>query len=220
MHGFNGSDDKYAHGCSVSLVSDSLGCLFSSPIMDEDITSQITMKPAIDLPKDPSAVDYESEGEKQYSDLQLCWSQVMDKGPYKTSSTYTKVEVLLLCWGHKSSDLATTNEVDDLKKTFEAHFNYHVEIKYLDTTTEQRLQVRVNSIVAAFVDEHDGPHNLLIVYYAGHGRPGREIGDLELFGFVAHVYCIARLLTAAGKHHRMTRRSVWTLWYGTRLSNF
>lgn len=154
--------------------------------MDERITSPLTMKPAISLPQDPSTVDYESVDEKQDSDLQLLWSRIMDEGKYKTSSTYTKVEVLLLCWEHSCSDLATREEMDGLKDTFENRFNFHAEIKYLDTTNEQRLQVRVNTIVAAFVGEHDGPNTLLIVYYAGHGRPGGEYGDLELFGSVTH----------------------------------
>lgn len=148
--------------------------------MEESITSPLTMKPVINLPQESSTVDYESEVEKQDSDLQILWSRVMDEGKYKTSSDYKKVEVLLLCWKH--NDLTTENEIDSLKATFEECFNYHAEIKYLDTTIEQRLQVRVNAIVAAFVGEHDGPNTLLIVYYAGHGRPGGEYGSLELFG--------------------------------------
>ena len=176
--------------------------------MDESITSPLAMKPAISLPQDPSTVDYESEDEKQDSDLQLLWSRVMDEGKYKTSSTYTKVEVLLLCWEHSCNDLTTKDEVDSLKATFENRFNYHVEIRYLDTTIEQRLQVRVNTIVAAFVGEHDGPNTLLIVYYAGHGRPGGQYGDLELFGYVPLGHNIARSLTVAGKPHRMTQQNV------------
>ena len=153
--------------------------------MDDEITSRLVMKPAINLPQDPSTVDYESEDERQYSDLQLRFNRVIDEGPYRTLSTYKKVKVLLLCWDTNGSDLATQCEVNDLKATFEELFNYHAEIKYLDPTTEQRLQVRMNRIMADFVDDHDGPNTLLIVYYAGHGRPGKaEFGDLELFGSV------------------------------------
>lgn len=149
------------------------------------------MNPVISLPQDLSAVDYESEDEKEDSDLQLAWSRVMDEGKYKTSSTYTKVEVLLLCWEHSCNDLTTQGEVDSLKAVFENRFNFHAEIKYLDTNIEQRLQVRVNAIVAAFVGKHDGPNTLLIVYYAGHGRPGGEYGSLELHGSVTNGYNIA-----------------------------
>ena len=152
--------------------------------MDGSITSPLATRPTITLPQDPSTVDYESHDEKQDSDLQLLWSRVMDGGKYKTHSTYTKVEVLLLCWEHNCNDLATKEEVDRLKDTFENLFNYHAEIHYLDTTIEQRLQVRLNAIVAKFVGDHDGPNTLLIVYYAGHGKPGGEFGDLELFGSV------------------------------------
>ncbi len=152
--------------------------------MDENFTSPLAIKPTISLPQDPSTVDYESQDEKQDSDLQLLWSRIMDEGKYKTSSTYTKVEVLFLCWEHSCNDLTTQDEVDRLKAIFENRFNYHVEVRHLDTTIEQRLQVRVNAIVANFVGEHDGPNTLFIVYYAGHGRPGGEYGDLELFGSV------------------------------------
>ena len=137
------------------------------------------------------SVNYESEDEKQDSDLQLAWSKIMDEGPYKSSSTYKKVEVLLLCWNYSCSDMTTKDEIDGLKAVFERRFNYHVEVKYLDTTDRQRLQVRVNTIVAAFVGEHDGSNTLLIVYYAGHGRLGREVGSLELFGYFAHRYFTA-----------------------------
>lgn len=190
--------------------------------MDEDFTSPLAMKPVIRLPQDSSTVDYESEDEKEDSELQLLWSRVMDEGQYKTSSTYTKVEVLLLCWEHSCSDMATKDEIDDLKKTFENRFNYHAEIKYLDITT--RLQVHVNAIVATFVKDHDGPNTLLIVYYAGHGKPGSEYGDLELFGFVTPRNSISRLLTIAGNLHQttkqMTRKGVWTFSCGTRPRQF
>ena len=157
-----------------------------------------------------------TEDEKQDQDLQLAWSEIMDKGRYKTSSTYTKVEVLLLCWNDSCSDMTTKDEIDGLKAVFEGKFNYHAEVQYLDTVVGQRLQVRVNTIVAAFVGEHDGPNTLLIVYYAGHGRPGREAGSLELFGYSAHRYFTAYLLTVAGKHLQNMHRSVWTFLCGTK----
>lgn len=175
--------------------------------MDETIESPLTMKPAVNLPLDPLTINYESQDEKEDSDLQLLWSRVMDEGSYTNSSTYTKVEVLLLCWAESCDDLTTKNEVHSLKATFETHFNYRAKIEYLDTTYEQKLQVRVNTIVAAFVGTHDGPNTLLIVYYAGHGRPGGKYGNLELFGFVKHEHRIAGSLTCADKPHRMTNRS-------------
>ena len=186
--------------------------------MNEDTTSGHTMQPGTSLPQDSSTVNYESEDEKEDSDLQLRWSRVMDEGKYETSSSHTKVEVLLLCWEHSCSDMATKEEIDDLKATFEDRFNYHAEIKYLDVTT--RLQVHVNAIVATFVAQHDSPNTLLIVYYAGHGRPGPEFGSLELFGSVDHESRFALTLIVAGKLHQMTSKSVWISLYGTRLRQF
>ena len=109
----------------------------------------------------------------------------MDRGPYKNPSTYKKVEVLLLCWAENSNDFTTKEEVGRLQSVFENRFRYNTHIEYLDNSTPQRLQVRVNSKVATFVDNHDGPDTLLVVYYAGHGRPGGYYGSLEIFGFVS-----------------------------------
>lgn len=209
--------DKWAHSCSVFLcILHHFLCLSFSLRIGPSVNSSLIMKPDISLARDRSTVNYESEDEKQDSDLQLAWSKIMDKGAYKTSSTYTKVEVLILCWNHSCSDMTTKDEIDGLKAVFKEKFNYHAEVQYLDTTVRQRLQVRVNTIVAAFVGEHDGPNTLLIVYYAGHGKPGREDGSLELFGYSAHRYCTAYLLTVIGKHLQMIHRSVWTFLCGTK----
>ena len=179
------------------------------------------MTSAVNLPLDPSIGNNKSQDEKEDSDLQLLWSKVMDEGDYTNSSTYTKVEVLLLCWAESCDDLTTRNEVEDLKATFENDFNYHATIEYLDITFEQRIQVRLNAKVAAFVGAHDGPNTLLIVYYAGHGRPGQKYGHLELFGFVKSEDSIARSLTSAGKlHQMMTHKNAWMFWFGTRLKSY
>ena len=106
----------------------------------------------------------------------------MNKGSYKNPSSYQKVEVLLLCWAANSDDLATQGEVNRLKEVFTQDFHYRTHTEYLDATIEKRLQVQVNAKVAAFVAAHDGSDALLIVYYAGHGRPGCYYGALEMHG--------------------------------------
>ena len=139
------------------------------------------MQPVIKLPLDTSTVNYESQDEKDGSDLQLLWHNIMHEEMYQKSMVYTKVEVLMLSWAEKRDNLKTQEEVGRLRSTFEEKFNYNIQIQYLDTSVLQRLQVRVNSIVARFVDAHDGPNTLLIVYYAGHGRPAEYPGGLQLF---------------------------------------
>ena len=82
--------------------------------------------------------------------------------------------------------MATNEEVKSLQSVLEKLFNFHVQVEPLDNHIEKKLQVRINSIVAQFVEKHDGPNTLLIVYYAGHGRPGSYYGHLELFGSVGY----------------------------------
>lgn len=110
----------------------------------------------------------------------------MDQGPYKNLSTYGKVVALFLCWAENFDDLATADEVNRLKSVLEEQFYYHVQVKFLDNYIETKVQVLLNRIVAEFVYEHHGPNTLLIVYYAGHGRPGSYYGQLELFGSVGN----------------------------------
>ena len=116
------------------------------------------------------------------ADYQRAWSEVMEKGPYKNPSSYTNCAVLLLCWEEHSNDLDTEKEVNDLKLLFETKFKYVVERKYIDNRSPKRLQVQANAIVTDFINTYDGPHTLLIVYYAGHGKPGEKHGDLVCFG--------------------------------------
>ncbi|KAL9065712.1 MAG: hypothetical protein Q9161_008047 [Pseudevernia consocians] len=150
--------------------------------MDDITASPLTKSPTLNLPLEPSTVDYEAEDAKDDSEYQVLWSNTMDEGKYRSPSNYKNIEVLLLCWAEKSDDLIITEEVSKLKRTFEECFNYHAQIEHLDASAKQTLQVQVNSIVANFVNAFDGPDTLLIVYYAGHGKPGKFFGSLECFG--------------------------------------
>ena len=156
--------------------------------------SSQTLKPERSLTPDRSIIDYERDEQKNDSNLRVLWSKVMDKGPYKNTSTYSKVEALFIRWAENSDDLATREEVNRLRSVLENQFNYHVQVQLLDNYVDNKLQVRVNRIVADFVDEHDGPNTLLIVYYAGHGRPGSYYGSLELFGSAANYLSSSRSL--------------------------
>lgn len=133
---------------------------------------------------DHATVDYGSEDRQKASKYQVHWSNIMDKGNYSKPSTYQNVAVLLLCWDQGCNDLKTQEELDTLKKVFEDQFGYSATISKLSSPAKNVLQVELNKLVANFVSDHDGPHNLLIVYYAGHGKPGEIYGHLELLGFV------------------------------------
>ena len=154
--------------------------------MEIDTSCSLAKSPTINLPPGPLTVDYEAEDAKDDSDYQVLWSNIMDEGTYKSSTKYANVEVLLICWVEQSDDLVITGEVKKLKSTFEDRFNYGARIGYLDSKAKQTPQVQLNAMVANFVNAFDGPNTLLIVYYAGHGKPGNYYGSLEIFGFVKH----------------------------------
>ena len=116
------------------------------------------------------------------SQYEVCWSKIMDQGNYQEPITYTKVVALLFCWDDHCNDMETRDEVDRLRAVLEDDFNYKTQTEYLDS--RPGLQVRVNARVANFVEANDGPNTLLIVYYAGHGRPGNQPGSLILTGLV------------------------------------
>lgn len=162
-------------------------------------------------PTDESIVNYENEERKNDSDLRVLWSKVMDKGFYKSPSSYRNVEALFLCWAENSNDMATDEEVNRLKSVLENQFNYHVQVKSLDSLSEQMLQVQINKIVAVFVAEHYKPNTLLIVYYAGHGRPGEYYGSLELFGSVENHLSRSQSLMEIDQLRQTIKRSVWTV---------
>lgn len=134
------------------------------------------------VPPGSSTVDYESQEAAENSKYQVLWSNTMDKGSYKNPSTYEKVEVLLLCWEDNSDDLTTKHEVHQLSQVFRQRFHYNTHTEYLENKPQKKLQVQVNAKVANFVESRDGPRTLLIVYYAGHGRPGSYYSALELHG--------------------------------------
>jgi hypothetical protein len=149
--------------------------------------------------QDQSIVDYQSETEKDASDYQEIWTSTMDNGPYKNTSMYRKVEVLMLCWAEDCDDwVHSQQEVQALKSVFENDFYYHVEIKFLYNNIATRLQLQVNQIAANFANEHDGPNTLFIVYYTGHGKPGGSYGSLLMHGSVKDSpYLFVSLIIAA-----------------------
>ena len=131
--------------------------------------------------EEPSTACYDSAEEEELSRHQVTWENTMAEGKYQNPSLYVNVQVLILCWA--VSDMDTTAEVQELRNVFEEDFGYHTTTETLDPDSKQILQVHVNYLVTKFVKDHDGPNTLLLVYYAGHGRPGLCIGDLDLIAY-------------------------------------
>ena len=71
--------------------------------------------------------------------------------------------------------------MDNLNKVFQEIYKYQTVQKVLERHKRKTAQSQVNRHLAEFVDEYDDTETLLIIYYAGHGRPG-EPGILHLTG--------------------------------------
>ncbi|KAF2199208.1 hypothetical protein GQ43DRAFT_433601 [Delitschia confertaspora ATCC 74209] len=64
---------------------------------------------------------------------------------------------------------------NDLEKLFRFEFNYECQV--VELGNHQSPQNVLNYEICRFIKEHDGPHNLLIVYYTGHGSLTGEEKD-------------------------------------------
>ena len=134
--------------------------------------------------KTPTQIDYEDEEEKASSKLQVDFGEELAKGRYGRPTAYKKVSVLTLSWDNEHDDLKVQEEVQSLCKVFQERFNFHVTSKSIQCPLRKDVQVYVNHVVSEWVNENDDPENLLIVYYAGHGKPEGS-NSLVMFKYVS-----------------------------------
>ena len=74
------------------------------------------------------------------------------------------------------------SQAEELEAVFRDRFHYRTQIVELNVATKPQHQL--NRHLSAFVEANDGPNNLMIVYYTGHGRY-QEKGDfLQLTAYV------------------------------------
>lgn len=78
---------------------------------------------------------------------------------------YDNVYVLLIRWAE--DDLGTEKEINDLDKVFREEYNYSTERELIPSHDSHNT---LEYMIARFRHNHDGPNNLLIVYYGGHGE--------------------------------------------------
>lgn len=131
-----------------------------------------------------SFIQYDQKAEKDNSEFQVKWTNIMAEGKHLSSSSYTDVAVLLISWVDGNDDLKVKKEVDQLEEVFTNTFNYRCDRVLLKSDERQASQVQINFLVSRFIYENDSPTTLLMIYYAGHGVPGEIQGDLQLSGWV------------------------------------
>ncbi|KAF2877430.1 hypothetical protein BDV95DRAFT_146937 [Massariosphaeria phaeospora] len=112
----------------------------------------------------PNDTEKKKESERQAL-FQNAVSEALD-----IPTGYLKVAVLVVRW-HEEVDAfqkGHDEEIGKLRKLFHDRFHYEFEETKLDTS--KKPQNTLNAAIAQHVASHDGPNNLLIVYYTGHGR--------------------------------------------------
>ncbi|KAG4435036.1 hypothetical protein IFR05_009492 [Cadophora sp. M221] len=148
-------------------------------IVTTDPTGQPVPAP---VPVEPTIkIHYLEDRVQQDANHRVQWSNWMSDGQKR--SFYKHVFVLLLSWHPDCDDMAVEDEVKRLHKLFEETYNYEVKSFQIDSREPQSPQAQVNYEVAHFVREHDHKDDsLFIIYYAGHGSPGKSPGYLKISG--------------------------------------
>jgi hypothetical protein len=72
----------------------------------------------------------------------------------------------------------TSIQTEELRALFADQFHFHCEV--VDINVQSKPQHQLNRYMSAFVDQHDGQNNLMIVYYTGHGAWREDLKYLEL----------------------------------------
>ncbi|MCJ1393263.1 hypothetical protein MMC18_006135 [Xylographa bjoerkii] len=94
------------------------------------------------------------------------WNKVMCR-EMEVPQGYQNVAVLIIKWCKELDELNSADEVETLDQLLRGGFNYSTQTVEIDN--KNKPQHQLNKAVADFVCDYDGPHNLLIVYYTGHG---------------------------------------------------
>ncbi|KAF7520123.1 hypothetical protein G7054_g12877 [Neopestalotiopsis clavispora] len=125
--------------------------------------------------------DYQDADETQASRIKIRRDNEMSMLRYKHKA-YETASVLLLSWHRDFEDLETDEEVTNLERLFQEKYRYTTTRAELKPDSQNSAQLQLNKHLSDFVYDHDGPNALLIIYYAGHGRPGQIPGGLHLAG--------------------------------------
>lgn len=160
------------------MESKSSGDSKRAPSTAEPPTAQTSQVGPI---SEPHEVEYLDDGVQRDSKLQVQWDTWMSD-VQRNPSVYKDVFVLMLSWHAHCDDMSVDDEVKRLAYVFEDIYHYKVTTVLIDCQHARTPQVQANFALAEFVMKNDHENSLLIVYYAGHGSPGRDPGDLRMSG--------------------------------------
>lgn len=145
--------------------------------------------------------------------------------PAKSPTSYDKTAAILLGWESGYCDtgvepevrfqctsalnrcILTHSQLASLAKVLREEYNFVVESHLMHTRTAPQKQAFKH--LSNFVDAHDDPQTLLIVYYAGHGYQSlTQPGHLALSG--KPIYDESAMIAASIEWHEVERTLVAT----------
>lgn len=128
-----------------------------------------------------ASIDKQTKAVMEDANLKAIWDEEM-KDFEPTGTPHRTTAVLMISWAEEASDLNTTSEVCELEKIFKEVFNYEVIKRQITGAPRDMLPgVQVTEYLVELVKKYDSDSTLLIIYYAGHGFPGKA-GGLQLAG--------------------------------------
>jgi hypothetical protein len=113
--------------------------------------------------------------------LKSIWDATM-KGFGVTGKPHQDTSVLTISWAKEFDDLHTEAEVNELETVFKELYNYRVIKRQLSELGAGPPSQQLSRYLLEFVDACSSNSTLLIIYYAGHGIPGKP-GELHLAGY-------------------------------------
>lgn len=96
--------------------------------------------------------------------------------------TWTSPQRFELPVGITQTIVLTVNKLQELALVFSKDYQFQIRQELLKEGEKVKLQL--DSILADFMYHAEGPHNLGIVHYAGHGFHGEGYGQLNLTKWV------------------------------------
>ncbi|PQE30538.1 homeobox domain containing protein [Rutstroemia sp. NJR-2017a WRK4] len=124
--------------------------------------------------------NHQDEQASKDSKFKALWDgQISAKIP---AFAYSEVHVLFLSWHPDDDDLHVEQEVKELDDVFRNTFGYKTTQRILKQDPDKSPQNQITFFLAEFVLKHDHRDNLLIIYYAGHGKLGDSGRGLNLTG--------------------------------------
>ncbi|KAF2795883.1 hypothetical protein K505DRAFT_301288 [Melanomma pulvis-pyrius CBS 109.77] len=113
--------------------------------------------------------DEDAKRELKKESERQTWFQNEANDTLKIPNGYLKVSVLIIRWHEDIDEFEGHNEeIARLETLFRTRFNYHCEVTKLKNCKNPQLDLDL--AILQHISNHDGPDNLLIIYYTGHGN--------------------------------------------------